>query len=131
MDEQTLIISASVAWLIPLIVSFLKQRAFPATVNMLLASIAAFAVATLAVVVTGQIDFTNGIQDMDAWIAAAGLAFAESQLVYRLIIKGTSTGERLNEAISTFPRKPVEAMPMAEELVEMSSEVHSTGVTPG
>lgn len=115
MDEETLIVSASVAWLIPLIVSFLKQRAFPASFNMLLAAVAAFAVATLGVVVSGQIDFDNGIQDMDAWIAAAGLAFAESQVVYRLIIKGTSAGERLNEAITTFPRKPIEAVPLGEE----------------
>lgn len=123
MSEDTLIVAASVAWLIPFVVSFLKQRAFPASVNMLLAMAAAFGVATLGLVVSGEIDFDNGIQNMDAWLAAAGLAFTESQLVYRLIIKGTVTGERINEAITTFPRKPVEAVPAGEGPLELIEDV--------
>lgn len=111
---EELAITASVAWLIPLVVSFLKQRAFPPIVNMALAGAAAFGVATLAIVITGQIDFDDGVQEMNTWIAAAGLAFAESQVIYRLIIKGTAMGERINEAISTFPLRPTEATPIGE-----------------
>ncbi len=115
MDELTLGVAASVAWMIPLIVSLLKRAAFPATVNMLLAVGAAFGVATIGVLVSGEVDFDNGIQDMDVFLGAAGLAFMESQVVYRLIIKGTATGERINEALTTFPRKPVEAVPLGED----------------
>ncbi len=114
MDELTLGVAASIAWVIPLIVSLLKRAAFPATVNMLLAFMAAFGVATIAVLVSGEVDFSNGLQDMDVWFAAAGLAFAESQVVYRLIIKGTVVGERVNEAITTFPFSPTEAAPPGE-----------------
>ena len=114
MDELTLGVAASIAWVIPLIVSLLKRAAFPATVNMLLAFMAAFGVATIAVLVSGEVDFSNGLQDMNVWFAAAGLAFAESQVVYRLIIKGTTVGERVNEAITTFPFSPTEAVPPVE-----------------
>ena len=114
MDELTLGTAASIAWMIPFIVSLLKRAAFPATVNMLLAAGAAFGVATIAVLISGEVDFSNGIQDVDAFLLAAGLAFAESQFIYRLIIKGTTTGERLNEAITTFPFKPTEAVPTGE-----------------
>ena len=114
MDELTLGVAASLAWMIPFVVSFLKQRAFPASVNMLLAAGAAFGIATIGVLVSGEVDFSNGIQDVDVFLGAAGLAFMESQVVYRLIIKGTVTGERINEAITTFPRKPVEAIPLGE-----------------
>lgn len=111
---EELSVAAAVAWLIPLVVSFLKRRQFPPIVNMALAGAAAFGVATLAVVVTGQVDFDNGVQEMDTWVAAAGLAFAESQVVYRLIIKGTVAGERINEAITAFPFRPTEANPIGE-----------------
>lgn len=118
MDELTLGTAASIAWMIPFIVSLLKRAAFPATVNMLLAAGAAFAVAAIAVLISGEADFSNG--DVEPFLLAAGLAFAESQFVYRLIIKGTARGERLNEALTTFPFKPAEAVPPGEveELVD-------------
>ena len=107
MDELTLGVAASVAWMIPLVVSLLKRAAFPAMVNMLLAVGASFGVATIGVLASGKVDFSNGIQDMDVFLGAAGLAFMESQVVYRLIIKGTATGRNMNGVLTAFPRKPL------------------------
>ena len=93
--------------MIPLVVSLLKRAAFPATVNMLLAIGASFGVATIGILASGEVDFSNGIQDVDVFLGAAGLAFMESQVVYRLIIKGTAPGRRINGAITSFPGKPL------------------------
>lgn len=118
MDELTLGVAASVAWLIPLVVSLLKLKQFPSVVTMALVFIASFAVATIGVVASGTVDFSNGIQDPNVFIAAAGLAFAESQIVYRLIIRKVAPLERLNEAISTFPFSPIEPVPLGETISE-------------
>ena len=94
-------IAAVVAPAIPIVVSLLKSARFPAAVNMGLAVAASFALATVAVLLTGEVDFTNGIQDPTIFLGSAAVAFGTSQIIYRLIIKGTAAGERVNAALST------------------------------
>src|SRR3990172_1868660 len=111
MDETSLGVSAAIAPFLPLLISLLKRPGWPPVVSMLVTAAAAFGAAVIGLLVSGQVDLDNGFQDVDGLLGAAGLAFAESQIVYRLIIKGTVTGERLNNALATFPAKPTEAPP--------------------
>jgi len=111
MDETSLGVSAAIAPFLPFLISLLKRPGWPPVLSMAVTAAAAFGVAVLGLLIDGQVDLENGFQDVDGLLGAAGLAFAESQIVYRLLIKGTATGERLNNALATFPGQPVEAPP--------------------
>jgi len=114
MDETSLGVSAALAPFLPFLISLLKRPGWPPVLSMALTAAAAFGVAVVGLLIDGQVDLDNGIQDVDGLLGAAGLVFAESQMVYRLIIKGTVTGERLNQTLTTFPAKPAEGAPSGE-----------------
>jgi len=114
MDETSLGVSAGIAPFLPLLISLLKRPGWPPVLSMILTAAAAFGIAVLGLLTNGQVDLDNGFQDVDGLFGAAGLAFAESQIVYQLLIKGTSTGERLNNALATFPAKPIEPVPSGD-----------------
>lgn len=97
MNELTFV--ALVAWLIPPVVSFLKNRRWPSEVTLALLGTVSLAVATLGLVASGEID-AGGIHDVDGWFGAAALAFTEASIVYR-VVTGRVAGERLNEALTS------------------------------
>src|SRR3989304_10364432 len=111
MDETSLGVSAPLAPFLPFLISLLKRPGWPPVLSMGVTAAAAFGVAVVGLLIDGQVDLNNGFQDVDGLLGAAGLAFAESQIVYRLLIKGTATGERLNKAPATFPGTPGEGRP--------------------
>ncbi len=97
MNELTFV--ALVAWAIPLLLSFLKNRRWPSEVTMGLLGVISLAVATLGLVASGEID-ADGVHDMNGWLGAAALAFTEASIVYRVVTGGVR-GERLNEALTS------------------------------
>lgn len=110
MNELTFV--ALVAWLIPPIVSLLKNRRWPPEVTLALLGVVSLATATVGLVVSGGID-TGGIHDVDGWFGAAALAFTEASVVYK-VVTGRVTGERLNEALTSklWDGGAVEAIPV-------------------
>ncbi len=96
MNELTFV--GAVAWAIPLLVSFLKNRRWPAEVTMALLAAISLGTATLGLVVSGELSAVS-LSNPDALLGAAGLAFAEASVVYRVVTGGVR-GERLNEALT-------------------------------
>ncbi len=89
---------AAIAWAIPPVASFLKNRNWPSEVTIILVAVLSFGVATVGLLASGDVD-AAGIHDLDGWFGAAALAFAESQIIYR-VITNRVTGERINEALT-------------------------------
>ena len=95
MDQVELV--AAVALLIAPVVSFLKSPRWPEWVVLLFVGAVSFGVAVLSGLVTGDINF----EQQDLWVSL-GVAFAESQAVYRILLKGAVPVLPLAEAGITF-----------------------------
>jgi hypothetical protein len=89
---------AAVAWAIPPVVSFLKNRRWPSEVTMALLGAVSLAVATVGLAVSGELG-TVSLSNPEALLGATGLAFMEASVVYRVVTGGVR-GERLNEALT-------------------------------
>ncbi len=97
MNELTFV--ALIAWAIPPVVSLIKNRRWPTEVTLALVGAISVAVATLGLVVSGEISAVS-LSNPDAFLGAAALAFTEASVVYRIGTGGVR-GERLNEALTS------------------------------
>lgn len=113
MNELTFV--ALVAWAIPPVVSFLKNRRWPSEVTIVLVATVSLAVATVGLVASGDID-AGGIHDVEGLFGAAALAFTEASVIYR-VVTGRVTGERINEALTSmlWDGQPTEGQPSEAE----------------
>ena len=112
MDELTF--AAILAVIIPPIASFLKSATWPAGLKMLLVGVLSLAVGAGAAVIAGTINL-DGVHDVEGVLAATAIAFAESQVIYRLYFKGTTQGQRIDSALTYLPiLHPEVALPSGE-----------------
>lgn len=91
--------TAAIAWLIPLVASFLKGQRWPAAVKLGIVAVLSFGTATVAGIISGNLT-PEGFQDGEAFFGSAAWAFAEAQIIYRLFFKGTDVGRAINDRLT-------------------------------
>ena len=90
--------AALLAWMIPPVVSLLKKQGWPAWAKQILCGVAALGIAVVSGIINDSITLDS--LDVEKVLAAAGWAFAESQVVYQLYFKGTAKGTEINAALT-------------------------------
>ncbi len=90
--------SAALAWVIPLVVSLLKAGWWPTWAKVTLAALASLGIATVAGFMSGAISLVD-VHDGGAWLGAAGVAFTEATVIYKVILRGSRIDEALTQAL--------------------------------
>jgi len=99
MGTDTLALAAILTPLVLFLASLLKSASFPASLNILIATILSLVVAVTSLAITGEVQSFDDVDTLDEIIPLTAMVYALAQIVYRTYFRATPVNEGLTNAV--------------------------------